>query len=72
MKRMLVAVKPYKLRGKGRPSLTLSIPRLALEHTQLREDGPVWLYAWRGMLLLSAEGPEQEMEAKRDPGATNS
>jgi hypothetical protein len=68
---MLVAVKPYKLRGKGRPSLTITVPRFALRHTKLTEDGEVWLYAWRGMLLLSAEGPEQETEAKHDPGATN-
>jgi hypothetical protein len=63
VKRMLVAVKPYKLRGKGRPSLTLSLPRIVLENTRLREGGEVWLYAWRGMLLLSAEGPGETGQA---------
>jgi hypothetical protein len=60
---MLVAVKPYKLRGKGRPSLTLSLPRIVLENTRLTEGGEVWLFAWRGMLILSAEGPEMSGQA---------
>jgi hypothetical protein len=60
VKRMLVAVKPYKLRGKGRPSLTLSLPRIVLEHTRLREGGEVWLYSRNGELILSADGPGQE------------
>jgi hypothetical protein len=60
---MLVAVKPYKLRGKGRPSLTITVPRFALRHTRLTEGGEVWLYAWRGMLLLSAEAPGEDGQA---------